>query len=86
MFEIRLSNNASKFYLSANEKLAARINNALNELTINPYYGKNIKKLRGVFEGLFRYRLADFRIVYSVGETIRIVSIVWIGKRKDAYK
>ena len=28
----------------------------------NPYYGKNIKKLKGEFEGIHRYRIGDVRI------------------------
>jgi mRNA interferase RelE/StbE len=47
--------------------------------------GNNIKKLRGALSGLYRYRIGDYRIVYSVESKIRIISVVWIGKRKDAY-
>ncbi len=34
----------------------------------NPYYGNNIKKLKGNFVGLYRYRLGDFRLIYSIDE------------------
>lgn len=86
MFEIILSSNAQKFYQSCNNQLAGKLNDAFDNLSIQPFYGKNIKKLKGSFEGLYRYRVGDNRIVYSIEKEIRIVSIVWIGKRKEAYK
>ena len=86
MFDINISNLATKFYLSANSKLVTKINTAFDEIRINPFYGKNIKKLRGGLEGLYRYRIGNIRIVYSIEETIKIVAVAWIGNRKDAYR
>ena len=85
MFELILSDLASNFYHSANDKLAVKLNLVFKSISENPYYGPNIKKLRGKLEGLYRYRLGNLRIVYSIEKEIKIVSIVWIGKRKDAY-
>ncbi len=85
MFEIVLSNQAEKFYNNANDKLKSKLNKSIDLISANPYFGTNIKKLKGSLEGLHRYRLGSFRIVYSIQEKIKIVSIVWIGKRKDAY-
>ncbi len=85
MFEIVLSKQSEKFYLSATDKLVSKINLAFDELSINPFYGNNIKKLKGKLDGLYRYRITDYRIVYSISDEIKIISIIWIGKRKDAY-
>ena len=85
MFEISLSNNATKFYQQADEKLSTNLNNAFDELSLNPYFGNNIKMLKGKLFGLYRYRLGNYRIVYSVEETIKVIAVIWIGKRKDAY-
>lgn len=51
----------------------------------NPYYGNNIKKLKGNFSGLFRYRLGDFRLIYSIDEGEEIVFMLHAVQRKDAY-
>lgn len=75
MFDIKLSNQAAKFYLSANNKLSSKINVAFDEIRTNPFFGNNIKKLRGELQGLYRYRIGDIRIVYAVEETIRIVAV-----------
>ena len=51
-----------------------------------PYYGTNIKKLQGYTPETWRYRLGQFRLFYGIDEHKRIVSIVTIDYRKDAYK
>ncbi len=51
----------------------------------NPYYGNNIKKLKGNFAGLYRYRLGDFRLIYSIDEGEQIVFMLHAVQRKDAY-
>ena len=52
----------------------------------NPFYGPNIKKLKGEFKELYRFRIGDFRLFYKVMEETVIVFIVDIEQRKDAYK
>ena len=51
----------------------------------NPYYGNNIKKLKGNYAGLYRYRLGDYRLIYSIDEEERIVFMLHVVQRKDAY-
>jgi mRNA interferase RelE/StbE len=51
----------------------------------NPYYGNNIKKLKGKYSGLYRYRLGDYRLIYSIEETEQIVFMLHAVQRKDAY-
>jgi mRNA interferase RelE/StbE len=55
-------------------------------LRSNPFYGPNIKKLKGEFKDLYRFRIGDFRLFYKVMEETVIVFIVDIEQRKDAYK
>ena len=86
MYKIILSSNAKKFYLSSDDKLVQHLNIAFDNLANEPNFGPNIKKLKGKLSGMFRYRVGNYRIVYSIENQIKIVSIVWIGKRKDAYK
>ncbi|AFM13975.1 type II toxin-antitoxin system RelE family toxin [Turneriella parva] len=48
----------------------------------NPYYGK---KLKGNYAGLYRYRLGDYRLIYSIDEEEQIVFMLHVVQRKDAY-
>jgi mRNA interferase RelE/StbE len=52
----------------------------------NPFYGKNIKKLKGEFEDIYRYRIGDVRVFYKVEEKEIIVFMIDIEWRKDSYK
>jgi mRNA interferase RelE/StbE len=52
----------------------------------NPFYGSNIKKLKGEYKEVYRYRIGDYRLFYKVSEETVIVFIIDIEARKDSYK
>jgi len=52
----------------------------------NPYYGANIKKLKGDYKEIYRFRISDYRIFYKIDEKESIIFIINIENRKDAYK
>ena len=56
------------------------------QLRENPFFGSNIKKLKGDFEGLYRYRVGNYRIFYKIENNQVLVIILDIDDRKDAYK
>jgi len=56
------------------------------QLRVNPFYGPNIKKLKGQFKDLYRYRIGNFRLFYGIDSNKIIVIIIDIKKRKDSYK
>ena len=55
------------------------------QLRINPFFGKNIKKLKGEFKDVYRYRIGEYRLFYQVAEKQIWIFIMDIVKRKDAY-
>jgi mRNA interferase RelE/StbE len=55
------------------------------QLRTNPFFGPNIRKLKGELEGLYRYRLGNYRLFYQIDGKKVIVYILDIYKRKDAY-
>ena len=55
------------------------------QLRINPFFGKNIKKLKGEFKDVYRYRIGEYRLFYQVDEKQIFIFIMNIVKRKDAY-
>ena len=52
----------------------------------NPYFGPNIKKLKGEFKDVYRYRIGNYRLFYKVSDETVIVFIIDIQARKEAYK
>lgn len=44
------------------------------------------KPLKGVLKGLYRYRIGDYRIMYSIDRGDNQISILYVGRRKDIYR
>ena len=56
------------------------------QLRTNPFYGPNIKKLRGELSGVYRYRIGDFRLFYTIQKQRVVVVVIDLVRRKDAYR
>lgn len=56
------------------------------QIRIEPFYGKNIKKLRVYSPDTWRYRIGSFRLFYVVEKKEHIVFILTIDTRRNAYK
>ena len=56
------------------------------QIRAQPFFGANIRKLRGYPAGVRRYRIGNYRIFYTVDEDHRVVALVTIEHRKDAYR
>ncbi len=55
-------------------------------LRLQPCFGSNVKKLRGYRPTTWRYRIGRFRVFYGIDESNRIVNILALDDRKDAYR
>ena len=52
----------------------------------NPYYGPNIKRLKGKYSEFYRFRIRDYRLFYTIDNEEIIIFIITIKHRKDAYE
>ncbi len=66
--------------LKVNRKIAATI----EELSNDPRPA-GCKKLKGEEETLWRIRIGDYRVIYAVDDTVKIIQIRKIGHRKNIY-
>jgi len=64
--------------------LAHRILSKIEELVIEPRPA-GCRKLQGR-SGLWRLRVGDYRIVYSVDDRQRLVDVVAVRHRREAYR
>jgi mRNA interferase RelE/StbE len=55
-------------------------------LRSNPYFGKNIKKLRNYKPDTWRYKIGRYRFFYEISEKERIVYMLAADYRKDSYR
>ncbi len=68
------------------ERLKLKIKNQVYPtLKQQPYFGKNIKKLVNYDPETWRYRIGDFRLFYVIDEKRKVISMLTISARKDAY-
>ena len=86
MYRVSLHKKAVKYYDNLDARTAKKINKAIEEIGENPFEGPHIKKMRGTYEGKYRYAAGDLRIIYMVDTESRIILIEAIGPRGDVYK
>jgi mRNA interferase RelE/StbE len=66
------------------DPLSSRVLKRIESLASNPR-PSGCRKLEGA-EDLWRVRVGDHRVVYSVDDRTRIVDIITIRHRRDAYR
>lgn len=44
------------------------------------------KPLTGQFAGLYRYRYGDYRVIYAIDKTEKVIKVLEIKHRKEVYK
>ncbi len=56
------------------------------QLKEEPFFGANIKKLRGYTPDIWRYRIGKFRMFYVVDTEERVVYVLTVDLRRDVYR
>ena len=77
---------AENYYKRMERAYQVRFQKAVQELEIDPIASKNVKRLHGELEGLYRFRVGRFRMVFRIIEEAREVRILAIASRGDVYK
>lgn len=85
MYRIILHRRATRFYDRLEKKQQRRLNRAIDKLRDNPFFGRDIKKLRGRIEDKYRIRVGPFRAVYLVNEEKNLVIVESIGPQGNIY-
>ncbi|MDB9494417.1 type II toxin-antitoxin system RelE/ParE family toxin [Spirulina major CS-329] len=85
MYDVLLSQKAQKVYLKADKALAKKLARCLQQLEQDPRSHPNIKPLTGEFSGCYRYRLGNYRVIYSINDQQVQVLVLAISHRSKAY-
>ena len=83
MFKLKLDSKAEKFVKKCDRILLDRINKKLESLKFTPF-PFDCKRVENREDKMFRIRIGDYRIIYSVTEDT--IFIINIDKRSNAYK
>ena len=84
-FEVLLMPQALKFYKACPEDLGKRLNKCFEDLENNPFWGPNIKILKGE-KRRYRYRVGDYRVIYAIDKENKKVVVTLIAARPSAYR
>lgn len=52
----------------------------------NPFFGPNIKKLKGEFSDLYKYRIGNYRLFYIVQDKELLLILIDIEQKKNSYR
>ena len=55
------------------------------QLKTQPFFGRNIKKLKGFKPETWRYRIGDYRFFYEVDDKKKIVFLIAAESRQKSY-
>jgi mRNA interferase RelE/StbE len=77
----------SRDFEGQGEKIAKKLRDYIYpQLRDNPYFGKNIKKLKNYQPETWRYRIGSYRFFYEVDEKEGVVYMLAVDARKDSYR
>jgi mRNA interferase RelE/StbE len=81
MYELKFDKKAIDFLNKLEKNDKERIWNKLQECKIEPFrYLKHLENMKG-----YKLRVGDYRIIIDVEKTIKILTVVKIGSRKNIY-
>ena len=83
MYTIVVKKSAIKELAQITPPYNKKIVEAIDNLASNPR-PEGVKKLKG--EEAYRIRVADYRVVYTIEDVIKVVEVQRIRHRKDVYK
>ena len=85
-FKIAETKNFQKIKQQIDKKLYDKIVNIVYpQLKSNPYFGTNIKKLKGKFEGYYRYRIGNYRLFYLIEDEKVLIVVTDFRHRQNTY-
>ncbi|WP_044034533.1 type II toxin-antitoxin system RelE family toxin [Microcystis aeruginosa] len=84
--KVRLTAKANKVYSEADPILKKKIAKCLKLLQETPKNHPQIKALKGEFAGKYRFRVGDYRVIYTVDDSQSQVIVLLIEHRSQAYR
>lgn len=83
-YELRWKESAKKELKNLDKPMIKRVLESVTQLAANPR-PVACKKLRGA-DDLYRIRVADYRVVYAIDDSVLIIEIIRVGHRRNIYQ
>lgn len=84
MFDVKYSNQATKFLKNTDKVSVRRLLKKIEELRVEPILRETIV-VEGYKERTYRVRVGGYRILYEIDRTLNLVGVVKIDKRSRVY-
>ena len=85
-WKIVFRKSAYKEYQKLPQKAREKIDESLKLLRVNPFNDAlSFRKIQGK-DHFYRIRVGNYRIVYTLKESMLIIFIIRVGHRKDIYR
>lgn len=83
-YTLRFKNSAAKEFRGLPTEIKQRVAEAIERLRFNPR-PHGVTKLKGD-DCLYRIRVGDYRVVYEIADPEKVVRIMRVRQRRDAYQ
>ncbi len=89
MREIRFHNRVEKYFRRMPENMVSKVMEGLEAIALldDPLNHPNVKKLAGIKQVWYRFRVGQYRVIFQPQEDgdVEIVYVDYVGPRGDAY-
>lgn len=83
-YKVSIRREALKELLSLPTRDQEKLGSAIDDLAFDPR-PSGCKKLKGEHMHFWRIRVGNYRVIYQVDDTIKVVEVGKIGHRKSVY-
>jgi len=85
MYKVVVHNRAARYLKRLPLKDQKKIKFILDQLSMSPFTMSGIKAMMGEWQGYFRLRIGDTRVIFEADSKEQIIYIEHIGPRGDIY-
>ena len=85
-YNVVFSPHAVRDYKKLPPELKSTIREAVEALAHDPLRGPKAKPLKGRLRAYWRYRVGDYRILYTVDDGQHLVYVDYLQHRRDVYR
>ena len=86
MAQLVLHRRAARYFERLDERLKAQLRAKLEQLALDPLAMAGVKPMAGEWQGYYRLRHGDLRVIYLFDQANDRVIVAHIGPRGDIYK
>ena len=87
-WKVKFSHNAERYFVRLPKRARRKVKEKLEEIRNieYPLFHKDVKPLVGKLENFYRLRVGKYRIIFYLLKSEKIIAVVNISPRGDAYK